>query len=306
MTEGFLVVIVGPTAIGKTDVSLELAKALNAEIISADSRQFFKDISIGTAKPTPFELKSVNHHFVDFLELYQEYSAGQFERDVINFLSSHFQTHSSVVMVGGSGLYVKAILDGFDDLPKSPEFRDQLNERFNAHGIKPLVDELLILDPNVTVDLENPQRVIRALEVCLGTNKPYSSYLNKSKSKREFTHLVIGLDGPREWVYDRINQRVDEMLEEGLLEEAESCLHLKGAHALKTVGYVELFEYLEGNCSLGQATEKIKQHTRNFAKRQWTWFKKRQDIVWMDAREPQAIIDYVLSEHHAYLSKIEG
>lgn len=292
-----LIVVVGPTAIGKTSLSIRLAQALQTEVISADSRQFFQTIQIGTAKPTNEERAQVKHHFVDFLPLTASYSAGQFERDVISFLNDFYRSHQSAVMVGGSGLYVKAVLEGFDDLPADMELRNALNAQLEKDGLNALVEELLLLDPESqnTVDLQNPQRVVRALEVCKTSGKPYSSFLCTADTTRDFEPLIIGLDGPREWVYDRINQRVDEMMAEGLLAEVESVKEHQGVHALKTVGYNELFDYLDGKCSLEEAVDKIKQHTRNFAKRQWTWFKKQGGVVWMDARDPEAIVNFVLS-----------
>lgn len=297
MNKPQLIVVVGPTAIGKTNLSIRLAKALHTEIISADSRQFFQTIQIGTAKPTVEEREQVQHHFVDFLPLTASYSAGQFERDVISFLTDFFKSHQSAVMVGGSGLYVKAVLEGFDDLPADDELRKRLNAQHENGGLNALIEELALLDPKSlnVVDLQNPQRVIRALEVSKTSGKPYSSFLSTSGSVRNFEPLIIGLDGPREWVYDRINQRVDEMMAEGLLAEVESVKAHQGLHALKTVGYNELFDFLDEKYSLEEAVNKIKQHTRNFAKRQWTWFKKQEGVIWMDARDPEAIVNFVLS-----------
>ena len=293
-----LIVVVGPTAIGKTALSIALAKALNTEIISSDSRQFYKELAIGTAKPTEEERAEAVHHFVDFLSIHEEYSAGQFERDVIEFLDHFFKTKSSAVMVGGSGLFVKAVIEGLDDLPRNTAFREALNERFEKDGIAPLLEELKSLDPKVHdyLDVHNPQRVIRALEVCLASGKPYSAQRSNQAKERPFDVLLLGLSGEREWIYERINQRTLQMMEEGFLDEARSVFEYRNLNALKTVGYTELFAHLNGEYDLERAVELIQQNTRRFAKRQLTWFKKSTNTHWMDAQKPEEIVSWVKNE----------
>ena len=293
-----LIVVVGPTAIGKTALSIALAKALNTEIISSDSRQFYKELAIGTAKPTEEERAEAVHHFVDFLSINEEYSAGQFERDVIAFLDNFFKTKSCAVMVGGSGLFVKAVIEGLDDLPRNTIHREALNERFEKDGIAPLLEELKSLDPKVHdyLDVHNPQRVIRALEVCLASGKPYSAQRLNQAKERPFDVLLLGLSGEREWIYERINQRTLQMMEEGFLDEARSVFEYRNLNALKTVGYTELFAHLNGEYDLERAVELIQQNTRRFAKRQLTWFKKSTNTHWMDAQKPEDIVSWVKNE----------
>ncbi len=290
-----LIVIVGPTAIGKTSLSIQIAQHLGTEIISADSRQFYKELAIGTAKPTAEERAQVPHHFVDFLSIEESYSAGQFEREVLTFLNNFFQHHSTAVMVGGSGLFVKAVCEGLDELPKSESIREELNQRFENGGIPPLLEELQTLDPEFhqQVDQGNPQRIIRALEVCLASGKPYSSLRKNTSKERPFDILTIGLEGERSWVYERINRRTEIMMEEGFLDEAKAVFDQRDLNALKTVGYRELFDHLQGEISLERAVELIQQNTRRFAKRQLTWFKKQKDTHWMDAQHPEEILAWV-------------
>jgi tRNA dimethylallyltransferase len=278
-----LVSIIGPTAIGKTAVAIELARHFSSEIISADSRQFFREMEIGTAVPSEEELASVKHHFIGHKSIFENYSVGDFEREAIQNINGLFKKHDILFLVGGSGLYVDAISKGLDDFPKTdPKIREGLNQRFQEEGLKPLQEELKKRDPEYhgKVDLENPHRLIRALEICIGTGKPYSSFLNQKKEKRPFQTLKIGLDAPRETIYSRIEKRVDMMMENGLLEEAKRLLPHKNLNALNTVGYKELFQYLEGEISLESAVSEIKKNTRRFAKRQMTWFKKDPEITW--------------------------
>ena len=281
-----LITLVGPTAIGKTAFSIELANAFDTEIISADSRQFFKEMSIGTAKPTPPELAAANHHFVDFLSIHDSFSAGDFERAVLVKLDELFKSNDVIIMSGGSGLYVNAVLNGFDPLPYSKEIREQLNAKVEKEGISPLVEQLETLDPvfAASVDKANTQRVIRALEVCLVAKKPYSSLRSKTNKKRSFSMLNFGLDAPRPWIYERINKRVDMMIEEGLLQEVESLAKHQGLNSLKSVGYTELFDYLNQKCTLQEAVEQIKLNTRRFSKRQLTWFRNKLEVQWLDAQ----------------------
>lgn len=292
-----LVCIVGPTAIGKTRMAIALAKAFNTEIISADSRQFFKEMRIGTAVPTIKELQAAPHHFIQHISIHEHYSVGAFEREAMDLLKKLFEKHGIVIMVGGSGLYVDAISKGLDSFPKvKPGIRNELNREFEEHGIEPLQKELQKRDPDYyqEVDLQNPQRVIRALEVCRSSGSPFSSFRNTASNPRFFTTIYIGLDASRELIYERINHRVDLMMEEGLLEEAKNLFPNRDLNALQTVGYKELFAHLEGQCSLEEAVAEIKKNTRRFAKRQGTWFRKNQEITWFpyDA-ETEEIVRFI-------------
>lgn len=278
-----LLTIVGPTAIGKTSLAINLALYFGTEIISCDSRQFFKEMSIGTAVPSAEELAQAKHHFIQHKSIFEPYSVGDFERDAITLLTELFQRNDVVIMVGGSGLYADAVLYGLDDFPEvSTEIRNELNTYYQVQGIAYLQTKLKDLDPiqYERMDIQNPQRMLRALEVCIASGKPYSSFLNKKKILRDFTNLTIGLTAEREVVYERINRRVELMLEDGLLIEAQRLFPYKKLNALQTVGYRELFDFLEGKTSLDFAVEEIKKNTRHFAKRQYTWFHKNKDIHW--------------------------
>ena len=280
-----LITIVGPTAIGKTALGIFLAKHFDTEIISADSRQFFKEMEIGTAVPSQEELQQVPHHFVQHLSILDSYSVGDFEKEVIDLLEHLFQKKNVVIMVGGSNLYVDAVIHGLDKFPEiNPELREKLNTKYKEHGISYLQEELKKRDPDYyqRVDLENPHRLIRALEVSVSANKPYSAFLNQKNESRPFQHLYIGLHAPREVMYERINQRVDQMMKKGLLEEAKKLYPHKNRNALQTVGYKELFEHFDGNCSLEFAVEEIKKNTRRFAKRQLTWLRKNPNVLWLN------------------------
>ena len=285
MKTKYLISIVGPTAIGKTALSIKLANHFNTEIISADSRQFYSDMQIGTAAPTPLELAAAPHHFIKHLAVDQYYNVGAFEKDAINLLEKLHLKHQMVVMVGGSGLYVNAVTKGLDDLPKvDAEIRDSLNAAYQSDGLEPLQFQLKRLDPkaHASIALDNPQRVIRALEVCLSSGKPYSSFLKGKDKERPFKTISIGLTAERQIIYDRINQRVDLMIHEGLLDEVKGLQSKKDLNALNTVGYKELFNYLDGTWDLDFAISEIKKNTRRFAKRQLTWFKKNDATVWFD------------------------
>lgn len=278
-----LIVICGPTAVGKTDFAIELAQKLQTEIISADSRQLYCEIPIGTAQPSVNQLDSVKHHFIANRSITQEYNAGMFERDALKLLETLFQTHDKIVCCGGTGLYIKALCDGLDDVPKADEsLRNQLTSRLEIEGLEPLQNELKALDPIhfERMDTQNPQRVIRALEVCLSTGKPFSSFHARQKHARPFKVIKIGLELPREELNERINKRVDQMLENGWLEEVKAVFNKCHLNALNTVGYKELFAHLSGEMTLEEATEKIKINTRRFAKRQMTWFKKDEEVRW--------------------------
>lgn len=280
-----LIVVVGPTAIGKTRLAIELAKHYQTEIISCDSRQFFKEMTIGTAVPESFELEQAKHHFIQHKHIFENYSVGDFERDAITLLQTLFIHKDVVIMVGGSGLYADAVIKGLDEFPEiPPEIREYLNQEYRKEGIG-FLQELLKEKDSLhysKVDIQNPQRMIRALEVCLATNKPYSSFLNKKKGERNFTAIEVGLTANRECVYEKINLRVERMLEQGLLCEVQDLLPYKNLNALQTVGYRELFRFFENEVSLNFAIEEIKKNTRNFAKRQFTWFRKNSNIRWFD------------------------
>lgn len=299
MKEQYLISIVGATAIGKTALSIALAKHFNTEIISSDSRQFYKEMNIGTAVPSSEELNQVKHHFIQNRSIFEDYNVGDFERDVLLELDTLFKKKKVIIMVGGSGLYVNAVLEGLDDFPEvDSNIRMQLKFDLKEKGIKFLQEQLKELDYETfqKIELENPQRVIRALEICIGTKKPYSSFLNAKKENRNFNAIKIGLTAPREIIYDRINQRVDIMVATGLLEEAKK-LHLhKDLNALQTVGYRELFSYFEEKFTLDFAISEIKKNTRRFAKRQGTWFKKDSEIQWFDYQEKIEDILYCIEK----------
>lgn len=287
----YLIVIIGPTAIGKTALSIQLAQHFNCEILSCDSRQFYKEMKIGTAVPSKEELAAANHHFIQNKSIHDNYSVGDFEREAIEKLDELFQKNNIQIMVGGSGLYVDAVLKGFDEFPAIDEkIRIKLNENFEEKGIDYLVNTLKELDldyynyiaKNNPQTFQNPQRMKRFVEVCIGTGKPYSSFINQKKNIRNFTPIIIGLEAEREIMYNRINQRVDIMVQEGLLNEVTSLTEYKNLNALQTVGYRELFEYLDGKISLDFALEEIKKNTRRFAKRQITWFKRTENTIWFD------------------------
>jgi tRNA dimethylallyltransferase len=290
----YLITVVGATAIGKTALSIQLAKYFNTEIISCDSRQFFKEMCIGTAVPSAEELAAAPHHFIQNKSIFDHYSVGQFEKDALKKLDELFLKNKIVIMVGGSGLYTNAVLEGFDDFPKiDTEIREKLNKQIEIGEVEILQNQLKELDPESykTIEIENPHRLIRALEICIGTGKPYSSFKNKHKTKRNFIPIKIGLTADREVMYDRINQRVAIMLQEDLLEEAKKLYPHKELNSLQTVGYRELFDYFDGKCSLEFAIEEIKKNTRRFAKRQVTWNKKDESIHWFDFKTaPSEII----------------
>ena len=281
-----LIVIAGPTASGKTAAAIQLAQHYNTVIVSADSRQFFREISIGTAKPTEEELAAAPHHFINSHSITEPFSVGDFERECMQLLEELFKKHDVVILVGGSGLYIKAITEGFDELPTAdPDIRDRLNTELAANGIAALQERLKQVDPTyyTEVDINNPQRVIRALEVYEATGNPISSYRKSIVNKRPFHIIKFGLDMPRAKLYDRINQRVDMMVKDGLVEEVASLTPYRNYNALNTVGYSELFNYFDGKTDVDTAIAAIKQNTRRFAKRQLTWFRKDKELIWMDA-----------------------
>ncbi|MFD2828439.1 tRNA (adenosine(37)-N6)-dimethylallyltransferase MiaA [Leeuwenhoekiella polynyae] len=298
-----LIAVVGPTAIGKTALGIKLAKQFNTEIISADSRQFFKEMKIGTAVPDDDELAVAKHHFIQHISIEKEYNVGLFEQEAISKLNELFKVHNVVIMVGGSGLYVDAVLNGLDRFPDvDSQIREDLVLQLENEGIESLQNLLKVLDPihYAKIDLDNKQRVIRALEICIGTGKPYSSYLAKNTVKRNFNFIKVGLTAERQLIYDRINFRVDLMIQNGLLEEARSLLHKKHLNALQTVGYRELFSYFDGVYDLKTAIEEIKKNTRRFAKRQLTWYRKDESIIWFDHGIPSQEIITTIKERVSF------
>jgi tRNA dimethylallyltransferase len=291
----YLITIIGPTAIGKTSLSIALAQHFGCDIISCDSRQFFKEMKIGTAVPSEKELANAPHHFIQNKSIFDSYSVGDFEQEVLAKLDELFQKNNIQVMVGGSGLYVDAVLKGFDEFPEiDPSVRAEINRKYDAFVIDYLQEQLQMLDSEYfqklqtenPQTLQNPQRMKRFVEVCIGSGKPYSSFIGKRKNTRNFTPIIIGLEADREIMYDRINQRVDLMLKEGLLAEAQALYPNKHLNALQTVGYRELFDYFDSNIKdsrlLGNAIEQIKMNTRRFAKRQMTWFKRTENVSWFN------------------------
>ncbi len=300
MNQKYLISIVGPTAIGKTALSIGLAQNFKTEIISADSRQFYKEMSIGTAAPTPAELSAAPHHFIHHKSVLEDYNVGDFEKDAILLLDEIFIDHDVVVMVGGSGLYVDAVTKGLDEFPQvDPTVRETLNNELATKGLEHLQNQLKILDPISydTIAIDNPHRVTRALEICIGSGKPYSTFLNKEKPERRFKTITIGMTAERAIIYERINKRVDHMLDEGLLDEAKNLQHLQHLNALNTVGYSELFKFLNGEWTLDFAISEIKKNSRRYAKRQLTWFRKKEDIIWFDHQTPlEKIIEGISHE----------
>ncbi|RUT71435.1 tRNA (adenosine(37)-N6)-dimethylallyltransferase MiaA [Flavobacterium cupreum] len=299
----YLITIVGPTAIGKTSLSIALAQHFKCEIISCDSRQFFKEMTVGTAVPNEEELQSAQHHFIQNKSIFENYTVGDYEKEALIKIEELFQKSNFVILIGGSGLYVDAVLKGFDEFPEiDPAIRSEVNSKYEKLGINYLQEQLKKSDPEyyekITIEnpqtLLNPQRMMRFTEVCLGTGKPYSSFLNQKKNNRDFTPILIGLDAERPIIYDRINQRVAIMMSQGLLEEAKSLYPNKSLNALQTVGYRELFSYFDEEFSLPFAIEEIKKNTRRFSKRQLTWFKRNENTKWFDyATDRKQITDYI-------------
>lgn len=303
MMNNYLITIIGPTAIGKTALSIKLAQHFNCDIISCDSRQFFKEMKIGTAVPNNEELAAAKHHFIQNKSIFNSYSVGDFEVEALQKLDELFKTNNVQIMVGGSGLYVDAVLKGFDEFPDiDASVREEINSKYEELGIEYLQSILKDLDFEYYSKLEkenpqtlvNPQRMKRFVEVCLGTGKPYSTFLGKRSVKRDFIPIIIGLQADREIMYDRINQRVDIMLQEGLLDEVQQLYPHKDLNALQTVSYRELFDYFDGKTTLDFAIEEIKKNTRRFAKRQITWFKRTENVNWFDFKtKPEVIISTI-------------
>lgn len=297
-----LIVLIGPTGVGKTELSLSLAEFLHTPVINADSRQLYKDLTIGTAAPTADQLKRVKHYFVGTLSLTDYYSAAQFESDVISLLDQLYQTHPFALMSGGSMMYIDAVCNGIDDIPTvDQETREMIMERYQQEGLTPLSNELRLLDPDyyAIVDQKNPKRILHALEICYMTGKPYSSFRTNKKKERSFDIIKIGLRRDREELYERINKRVDEMIQNGLIDEVKNVMSYRYTNALNTVGYKEIFQYLDGNWSLEQAIEKIKQNTRIYSRKQMTWYKKDTEIHWFhpdNDKEIKKILELVLND----------
>jgi len=284
-----LVILTGPTAVGKTSISINLAKKLKTEIISCDSRQFYKELKIGVASPSDKDLKKIKHHFIGNISIQKKYSAGLFEKDALRLIENLLIKKNHALLVGGSGLFIDAVCNGFNTFPNiKSKVRNKLNDLFKKKGIKAIQQQLEKLDPTYfsVVDINNPQRIIRALEVCLVANKPYSHFLNQKKEIRNFNIKKICLNIPRNLLYERINKRVDKMIEIGLIEEARSLYHFRNLNALQTVGYKELFTHFDGKTTLNEAIKEIKKNTRRYAKRQLTWFKKDPSINWVNSKDP--------------------
>jgi tRNA dimethylallyltransferase len=287
-----LVVIAGPTAVGKTTAALSVATSLHSEIVSADARQFYRELKIGTAPPAPEDLLRIKHHLVGHLSVTDAYNIGLFEKDALKILEELFQKSGYAVLVGGSGLYIHALCHGIDQLPEQdPAMRKDLEQQYQAFGIRVLQQTLKTLDPAYyeKVDLNNPSRLIRAIEVSMITGKPYSQFRKEKAKTRPFRILKIGLDLPREQLYCRIDDRVDEMIRVGLVEEARSMLPFRHCNALNTVGYRELFDHFDGKTTLDEAISLIKQHTRNYAKRQLTWFRRDRTMNWFHPEDLEGI-----------------
>lgn len=294
----YLISISGPTASGKTGLSVFLAQSLKTEILSCDSRQFFKEMKIGTAVPTQQEMNTVIHHFIGHLSIFDNYSVGDFERDAIRKIEELFQVYDCLIMVGGSGLYEKAVTDGLDEFPEVDEkFRQELNTEFKNNGIEKLQQELKLADPEYyeIADIQNSVRVIRALGIIRGTGQKFSSFRTSNQTQRNFKLIKIGLELPREELYERINHRVDLMMKNGLLEEAKSLYPNRELNALQTVGYRELFEFIDGKTDLETAISEIKKNSRRYAKRQTTWYRKDERINWFSPDEKEKVLDFVLN-----------
>ena len=292
----YLISIVGPTAVGKTSMAIALAKHYKTVILSADSRQFYKEISIGTAKPSEAELAEVPHYFIGNKSVSENYSAGDFERDALDLLQTLFETYDKVVLVGGSGLYIKALWEGLDEMPEVDEaFRNELIANYEKNGLSYLQNALLQLDEEKyqSIDIQNPQRLMRAIEIASQTTPEIRKKNSEKRSKRQFEVIKIALNEDRNVLYDKINRRVDNMLEMGLLAECKAMLPYKDHYALKTVGYTEVFAFFDGIHSFEKAVELIKQHSRNYAKRQITWFKRELDLIWFNPNALGIICEYI-------------
>ncbi len=294
-----LIVLIGPTGVGKTDLSIKIAEKYGSPIISADSRQLYSDLKIGTAAPTEEYLKRVKHYFVGTLKLTDYYSAAQYESEVISLLEELFKSNNTILLTGGSMMYIDAICKGIDDIPTvDSETRQMMMEKYEKEGLDRLCAELKLLDPEYysTVDLKNPKRVIHALEICYMTGKTYTSFRTGNKKQRPFDIIKIGLCRDREELYERINKRVDIMIKEGLVDEVKSVYEYRNLNSLNTVGYKEIIQYIEGNCTLEFAIEKIKQNSRIYSRKQMTWFKRDNDITWFHPDKEEEIMEFIESK----------
>ena len=291
-----LIIIAGPTAVGKTDLCVKIAKLLDTEVVSADSRQFYRELTIGTAKPTLREMDGVKHHFINSHSIQDYYSVGDFERDCLAVLAEIFQRKDVVILTGGSGMFIKIITDGIDEMPEADlDLRQKLAQRLENEGLEVLANELKNLDPIYyeQVDIQNTQRVLRALEVCISTGKPFSNFRKNQKAERPFNMIKIALERPREELYARIDKRMDIMLENGLEAEAKSVMNFREHYALKTVGYREIYEHLDAEYDREEMVRLLKRNSRRYAKRQMTWFKNQDEFHWFDAKNEVEIITFV-------------
>ncbi len=285
----------GPTAIGKTALAIQLAQHYTTEIISADSRQFYRELNIGVAKPSTDEIAAAPHHYIGHIGIQQPYTAGDFEREALQLLNSLYTKHDIVILVGGSGLFINALLNGLDDLPSNDDIRQTLNQRYQNEGLIPLAQQLKELDEDsyTAIDMSNHRRVIRALEICITSGQKASVLRSNAATTRKFIPIKIALNTDRETLYHRINKRVEEMMAAGLEDEVKNLLPYRALNALQTVGYKELFDYFDGTTSLKQAIELIQQHTRNYAKRQLTWFRKDTEYTWFESTQLTDIIGHI-------------
>ena len=293
--KNFLIVLLGPTGVGKTDISIDIANHFKCEIISADSRQFFREMNIGTAVPSERQLETIKHHFIRFLSVHDYYSSSLFEKNVLELLPELFHNNNVALMAGGSGMYIDAVCNGIDDIPDIDlSVREKYISLYMEEGIEGLRSTLKILDPEhyAKVDLKNYKRIIRALEICESTGRPYSSFLKKQKRKREFGIIKIGLERSRNDLYERINSRVDEMVRMGIEDEAKKLYSLRNLNALNTVGYKEFFDVFDGKTSKEKAIDLIKRNSRRYAKRQLTWWNKDKEIKWFKPEQEKEIIEY--------------
>ncbi len=293
-----LVVLLGPTGIGKTDLSINLARAFNSVIVSSDSRQVYKELKIGTAVPTEEQLSAVKHHFIGNKSIHDYYNVSMYEVEVLELLEKLFEEHDTVFLVGGSGMYIDVVCQGIDDLPTvDQELRQEIYERFQTQGLDQLRSELKLLDPEFynQVDLNNGKRILKALEVCYQTGKPYSSFRTGEKKERPFNIVKVGLERDREELYERINLRVDLMVEEGLLDEVRTVHQFKHLNSLNTVGYKELFAAFDGEYDIETGIDLIKRNSRRYAKRQMTWFKRDESTAWFHPEREQQIVGYLQS-----------
>ena len=291
-----LIIIAGPTAVGKTDLCVKLAKLFDTDVVSADSRQFYRELAIGTAKPTVKEMNGVKHHFVDSHSIQNYYSVGDFERDCLTVLEEIFQKKDVVILTGGSGMFIKMITEGIDEMPKADlDLRQDLAQRLDNEGLEVLADELKNLDPIYyeQVDIQNTQRVLRALEVCISTGKPFSSFRKNQKVKRPFLIIKIALERPRNELYARIDKRMEMMIANGLEAEAKSVMDFREHYALKTVGYREIYEHIDGEYDREEMVRLLKRNSRRYAKRQMTWFKNQDEFRWFYAKNEAEIIDFI-------------